>query len=195
MLFLKKYYIKVNRQDQADLLNGHTALSLILKACKELPNQSHLYADVSVKVGLRSGKKPNIWVTQLAACHRDYPFHHDIDVDAETDMLLTGPREDISYKYFKLRRLTLMYAPHVFENDSPVLLLVLALQTTKTVTNLLEHAGVVLHEDLDVRAARLLDSYQRKHGGTRWAEAFDGIRETMKGRWNSRNIGDYKGHA
>lgn len=88
-----------------------------------------------------------------------------------------------------------MYAPHLFEKDSPVILLALALQTTETVKYLLEHSGVVLRENLDDRAARLLDNYQRKHGGTGWAEAFDGIRQTMKDRWHSTNIDDYKGYG
>ncbi|KAF1843246.1 uncharacterized protein K460DRAFT_432825 [Cucurbitaria berberidis CBS 394.84] len=188
------YYVKVNRHTK--LHKDLTALSLIRKGCKELPNQFSSFGKLQLSVKPRLGWHLRIPLWRIVGSMYDYAFlpSNDVDVEADANMLLIGPREDITYKYFYFRRHTMMYAPHLLENDSPLLLVALAFQPSETVKNLLEHSGVMLQESLDNRAARLLEEYQGRHGGTGWAQAFDELRETMKGRWHSTLAQDYKGY-
>jgi hypothetical protein len=62
-------------------------------------------------------------------------------------MLLTGSPKDINFHYLLLRRTSLLHAPHLFANNSPLLLLILSLQHPSAVKNLLESVGMIFMDD------------------------------------------------
>lgn len=188
------YYVivKLTATDYKD----YNAQALIQEACRIKPNTKHPLGLVKLKVKVSRTKALDQPLWRMASCIHDYVFlsGNNVNVSADADMLLTGPVKDITFGYFLLRRLTIMHLPHLFEGDSPVLLLALLLQDSATVTTLLTHSGVTITEALSAKAARMLQLNELQHGGTGWQTAFDEIREIMKNRWHSTLQSDYKGY-
>jgi hypothetical protein len=108
-------------------------------------------------------------------------------------MLLTGPEENISFKYFLLRKSTLRFVPHMFVDDSPVVLLSLCLQNPTTVGTFLRANNVDIDEDLDALTARLLGKLQQVHGGEGFVETFKDLQLQMQSRFSNTQVTKYAG--
>jgi hypothetical protein len=97
-------------------------------------------------------------------------------------MLLTGPPKDINFQYFTLRRTSLLHAPYLLANNSPLLLLVLSLQHSFAVKNLLESVGVIFTDDMATVSAKLLADLKEQHDGMGFTQAFEELCKVLKGR-------------
>ncbi|KAI4633014.1 hypothetical protein J4E81_000166 [Alternaria sp. BMP 2799] len=175
-----------------------TALAAIEEACRTKPKGEHPLCRIRIRAAPHTKKGSGTYVSSVAACMHDYPFNeaNKADASADADMLLTGPATEISFRYFYLHRWTLTNAPHLFEDDSPLLLLALVFQKAGTVETLLAVAGAkVTEKEMDDTTARSMGLYQQRSGIIGWAQAFEDLREAMRGRWHSNVVADYKGYG
>jgi hypothetical protein len=192
----EKYYTKT-KPTAADK-KYPTALAAIEEACRLKPNGQHPIGQIRIRAAPHARVGSKTTGLSVAVCMHEYPFSkiNRSDPSDDADMLLTGPATDISFRYFFLHRYSLIHAPHLFEGDSPLLLLALVFQKAETVKTLLAVAGVDFdNKDLDTLIAQNMATYQAQSGTTGWTEAFEELRETMRSRWHPNTVKDYKGYG
>lgn len=105
-------------------------------------------------------------------------------------LLNAAPSTDpkvVSFKYFILCFDTLSHAPHLFVNDSPLLLIVTALKDPHLVSNRLKRSGA-LPQDSDINAvvARLLQDFETRKNGAGYVAAFGQLQAYFQNMWNSK---------
>ena len=97
-------------------------------------------------------------------------------------MLLTGPPENIHFRYLLLRKAQIMNAPHLFAKNSPLLLLATVLQHPRTVETFLKRAGFVFDQPIGVLVTTLLQELETKDGGAGFATVFAELQQEIEGR-------------
>lgn len=175
-----------------------TALAAIEEACRTKPSGQHPLCRIRIRAAPHTKSGSGTYVSSVTDWMHDYPFNdaNKADPTTDADILLTGPATDISFRCFFLHRWSLINAPHLFEDGSPLLLLALVFQKAGTVETLLAVAGAKFTEkQMDDTIARSMGLYQQTSGKVGWAQAFEDLRETMRGRWRSNVVTEYKGYG
>jgi hypothetical protein len=117
------------------------------------------------------------------------------DVDMLYEGAASGNPKDIPFQYFLLSKSSLLNAPHLFADGSPLLLLTIILKDSSTVSSLLAHSSISFEERIMATATGLLQDLDREESGTGFVAAFSQLQEQFKNTWSSASVSDYLGYG